>query len=288
MKDTYFMDALLALFESQGLEMGNPWQHKIQYRQNYVSRDTFPKGSGFSASYHFRIAEGVDLKELEKIKAVVEGYELWEVYANGKLVEKEEGSWWIDRDFHYFPIGDYLHGGKNTLTIKAPKMSLYAELMPAYLVGSFLVHPLDKGMEITPGKLHSTGSWKEQGYPFYSQKVAYSQLFEIADPGYEHVVRLSDWKGTTAEVWVNEVKAGQICWPPYELEVGSLLKEGENEITVKVVGSLKNTFGHFFRTRHSVLNGPHDWNASPAGIPSLDQYSLMDYGLNEAFELIKY
>jgi hypothetical protein len=66
------------------------------------------------------------------------------------------------------------------------------------------------------------------------------------------------------------------------------LKEGENQITVKVVGSLKNTFGHFFKTWSSVLNGPGDWNVSPEGIPSIEQYSLMDYGLYEPFELLIY
>jgi hypothetical protein len=288
LKDTYFMDALLALFESKGLEMGNPWQHKVQYRQDYLKRDTFPEGSGFSATYHFRIAKGADLRKLEEMKAVVEGDELWDVYVNGHPVQKEEGSWWIDRDFHYFPIGEYLKDGENELSIRAAKMSLYAELMPAYLVGPFLVHPLDKGFEITPGILDSMGSWKEHGYPFYSQKVAYSQHFEIADPDRDYLLKLNAWEGTTAEILVNREKAGQICWPPYELEVGDLIKEGDNEITVKVVGSLKNTFGHFFKTWYSFLNGPHDWNASPEGIPSLEQYSLKDYGLHEPFDLVIY
>ena len=49
-----------------------------------------------------------------------------------------------------------------------------------------------------------------------------------------------------------------------------------------------NTFGHFFKTWTSVLNGPGDWNAAPDGLPSPDQYTLMDYGLYEPFELIMY
>ena len=53
----------------------NPWQHKIQYRQDYLSRDTFTEGSGFSVSYHFTIAEGTELDSLEGTRAVVEGHE---------------------------------------------------------------------------------------------------------------------------------------------------------------------------------------------------------------------
>ena len=286
LKNSYFMDALLALFDKHDLEMGNPWQHKIQYRQEYVRRDTFPENSGFEASYHFNVSMDLDDLSMQDINAVVEGHELWEVYINGNLVQKEEGSYWIDQDFRYFPLGSHVKPGKNTLTLKAAKMSLYAELMPVYLTGSFLVQPLEKGFEITGGTISELGSWKDQGLPFYSQKVSYHRTFTIEDPDLDYAVRLQDWNGTTAEVHVNGKKAGQICWAPYELEIGHLLKEGDNQVTVKVVGSLKNTFGHFFKTWESVLNGPGDWNVSPEGIPSIDQYSLMDYGLYEPFELL--
>jgi hypothetical protein len=146
---------------------------------------------------------------------------------------------------------------------------------------------LEKGFRIAQGDLHALGSWKDQGYPFYSQKVSYSQHFQIDEPERGYALHLPDWHGTTTEVHVNGQMAGQICWPPYELDVGHLLKEGDNEITVKVVGSLKNTFGHFFKTWTSILNGPHDWNASPNEIPSMDQYSLIEYGLFEPFVLRK-
>ena len=288
LKDTYFMDALLALFDSHGLEMGNPWQHKIQYRKQYLARDTFPDGSGFTASYHFNIAAETDIRSLQEVRAVVERQELWDIYINGQQVQKEENAYWIDREFHYFPVGDYLKKGKNTLTLKAPGMSIHAELMPVYITGPFLVRSLDRGFEITGGTLGSLGSWKDQGYFFYSQKVSYSRHYTINEPDREYVVRLDKWNGTTTEVWVNGQKAGQICWPPYELKIGHLVKEGDYEITVKVVGSLKNTFGHFFRGESSWINGPGDWNLSPEEIPSVDQYSLMDYGLYEPFTLMKY
>ena len=34
-KEVYFMDALIGLFIENGIEMGNPWQHKIQYKKFY-------------------------------------------------------------------------------------------------------------------------------------------------------------------------------------------------------------------------------------------------------------
>ena len=35
-------------------------------------------------------------------------------------------------------------------------------------------------------------------------------------------------------LWVNEVKAGICIRPPYQMEIGHLLKEGENTIRVEV------------------------------------------------------
>ncbi len=52
-KDVYFMKAMHMLYDSNGFSMGNPWQHKIQYKQDYLALDTFSAGSGFEMNYHF-------------------------------------------------------------------------------------------------------------------------------------------------------------------------------------------------------------------------------------------
>jgi hypothetical protein len=40
-KDVYFMNALIGLFNENGVEMGNPWQHKIQYKKNLARNGHF-------------------------------------------------------------------------------------------------------------------------------------------------------------------------------------------------------------------------------------------------------
>jgi hypothetical protein len=42
-KDVYFMNALIGLFEENGVAMGNPWQHKIQYKKTWLEMDTCSK-----------------------------------------------------------------------------------------------------------------------------------------------------------------------------------------------------------------------------------------------------
>ncbi|MDP2336499.1 MAG: glycosyl hydrolase [Bacteroidota bacterium] len=288
-KDVYFMNALIGLFNENGVQIGNPWQHKIQYKKDYLALDSlFKDGSGFEASYHFQLNPNLNAEAMKSIRAVVERPELWQVRINGQAVSKTEGSHWIDQEFPMYAIGQYLKSGKNTLTITSPRMHILAEVMPIYLLGDFLVKPAKQGFEITGGEISTLGSWREAGLPFYSQKVAYSQSFSVAkSSGANYKVKLNNWNGSVAEVWVNNEPAGLIAWQPDELDVTSLLKEGANEITVKVIGSLKNTFGFFYKPNNDWIFGPHSWNDAPEKIPSASEYFLMDYGLMEPFSLVK-
>ncbi len=288
-KELYFMEALNGLFRENGIEMGNPWQHKIQYKQNYLELDSiFTSESWFNASYHFTVQENLDENAMENIRAVVERPELWTVYINGREVEKIPDEYWIDRDFPEFRIGPFLQYGKNTLTIKAPRMHILAEVMPVYLLGDFLVQPAKTGFDITGGEIQTAGSWQDVGLPFYSQEVGYSQTFQIGDiSGYAFSIQMGDWNGTLAEVWVNGQNAGIIAWQPFELDVTEWMKTGTNEISVNVFGSLKNTFGFFYENNDNWIFGPFSWNRAPEKIPPASDYFLMDYGLFEPFKLFQ-
>jgi hypothetical protein len=287
-KDIYFMNALIGLFNENGIEMGNPWQHKIQYKKNWLALDSlFKAGSGFEASYHFYINQNLNAEAMKTIRAVVERPELWSVSINGQAVEKTFGTYWIDKDFPMYAVGQFLKPGKNTLTLKASRMHILAEVMPVYLLGDFLVKPAKQGFEIAGGEISAVGSWREAGLPFYSQKVAYTQTFSIAKvAGTAFKVKLNKWNGSVAEVLVNGQPAGLIAWQPNEVDVTSLMKDGANEITVKITGSLKNTFGFFYQKSDNWIFGPWSWNDAPAKIPSASEYFLMDYGLMEPFKLV--
>ena len=284
-KEIYFMKAMHQLFDSNGFAMGDPWQHKIQYKQEYLALDTFKTNSAFEVNYHFSIAENATPETISKLCAVVERPELWDVLVNGEKVEKSD-NWWIDREFFKFPIGNKVKKGSNLLTLRAPKMSVFAELMPAYIVGDFVLNPLNQGFEIASGTISKLGSWKSMGYPFYAQKVSYTESFDVANAGEQFKVKLNKWNGILTEVYVNGRKAGIIAYPPYELNISKFIDKGKNEISVNVIGSLKNTFGYFYKDTHRWINGPGDWDTAPEKIPGIGQYFLMDYGLTEPFSLI--
>ena len=223
---------------------------------------------------------------MSKLSAVVERPELWDVLVNGEKVEKSD-EWWIDREFFKFPIGEKVRKGSNVLTLRAPKMSVYAELMPAYIVGDFVLNPHKQGFEISSGTISGLGSWKSMGYPFYAQKVSYTENFNATKNREQIKVRLNKWNGVLTEIYVNDKKTGIIAYPPYELNISKFIDIGKNEISVKVIGSLKNTFGYFYKDNHRWINGPGDWDTAPENIPGIGQYFLMDYGLTQPFSLIR-
>ncbi len=288
-KDIYFMDALIGLFNENGVAMGNPWQHKIQYKKNYLEMDSlFKADSWFEVNYHFNINRNLEKEQLQKVRAVVERPELWKVFVNGNEVQKIPETFWIEKDFPVFAVGGYLRPGENTLTIKAPRMHILAEVMPVYLLGDFDVVPAKSGFELAKAEPDTLGSWKQNGLPFYSQKVAYQRNYSVSkEVGANYLVHLNKWNGTVVEVIVNGSPAGLIAWQPYECNVSSLLHEGENEITVKITGSLKNTFGFFYQEANNWIYGPHSWNYFPGKAPGAEGYFLPDYGLMEPFELVK-
>jgi hypothetical protein len=165
------------------------------------------------------------------------------------------------------------------LTLEVTPMKLKAEIEPVYLTGNFSVVTADKGWKITaPPDTYSTGSWSGQGMPFYSQGIAYSQTFNIEKPAARYEVGLGEWKGTVAEVSVNGTPAGTIAYPPYRLDVSGLMREGNNTVTVTVIGSLKNLLGPHHNNPPTGMAISPFWRGVK-GCPPGTEYQILPYGL---------
>jgi hypothetical protein len=282
--DMHNYNAADKVYKYYGFKNGNPWYTSVQFKTRTVDRDTFGINTGFTATYHFNVKGSFDYSGF---KAVVERPYLWTVSMNGKEVKAEAGKWWLDREFGVFNIGDLVRKGDNTITLNISPMKVHAEIEPVYITGNFSVMPAEKGWTIeSPVKKLTTGSWKEQGMPFYSWGVTYSKEFNIENPEGYHLVNLNSWKGTIAEVQVNGTPATVIAFPPYQSDVTDLIKSGVNKIDVKVIGSLKNLLGpHFNNPRPGLVSPGHFRNVK--SYPAGKDYQLLDYGLFEDFQLLQ-
>ncbi|MDR1957874.1 MAG: hypothetical protein LBQ54_02325 [Planctomycetaceae bacterium] len=144
------------------------------------------------------------------------------------------------------------------------------------------VHLLDKsGLE--PVEL---SGWKDQGMPFYSGKVAYTETFDLAEinKDCQYVVSLRRWYGSVAKVLVNGQEAGYIGHAPWECDVTKLVKSGKNEVCVEVIGTPKNLLGPHHNGTVRGTAWPGMFQKGPKnGQPSGRHYDLIGYGLFEPF-----
>ena len=275
--DLFVADANLSLFDHFGWT--DPWEKRVQYKDDIIACDTLSTGD-ITVTYRFEAKGGTDWSGLE---FVCEKPRLWEVRINGNEVLPMEGVHPLDSRNGCYAIGKHVRNGTNTITLHRNPMSVYAEISFAFIKGGFSVEPSDTGWTIVPAREIGPGSWKDQGMPFYSWGVSYSQTFDVPAAG-SKFLRLGGWNGTVCEVLVNGKKAGTIFARPWEIDLSDALKTGTNHVEVRCTGSLANLYGPHFKPRYGKMC-PNDWytGARPC---AASRYILEDYGLDGGFSLL--
>jgi len=279
--NTYFYRASQFAFAKNGMAR-NPWDSAVQFGDEFIKK-TFPPDSGFEATYRFTIEERVP----ERLWIAVERPDLYTITCNGKTVTADKGAWWLDKAFGKINIAALAKLGDNRVTIKASPFTVYHELEPAYVLGTFRLRPAEAGFAIA-GDSKSTlklGSWKSQGYPLYATGVSYVQEFDVGQPKGRYVVELGKWYGSVAEVRVNGKPAGYIAYQPWQCDVTNLIRSGANTIDVRVIGTLKNTLGPHHGSPPLGSAWPGSFQKGPETGPPGNSYHTVDYGLFEPFVL---
>ena len=281
-KDLYFYDAQLKTYKANGLDR-NPWDSAVQYKTNILDKDRFSKDSGFEATYRFSLAAGTP----NRIVAVIERPKLFQVFINGKKAEPIPELWWLDKAFGVFPVD--ARAGENTITLKSNPFTIHSELEPIYLQGEFALRGEAKGFSGVPAKPLAFGPWSGQGMPMFSGKVNYTKTIEVSADALKagrYKIALGAWLGSAAEVLVNGKRAGLIAFAPFELDITSALQPGKNEVTVAVIGTLKNTLGPFHNNPLLGRAWPSGFQqGAKGGRPAGKDYSVIGYGLFEDFKI---
>ncbi|MCL5281098.1 MAG: hypothetical protein M1376_14455 [Planctomycetes bacterium] len=283
-KNLYFYRASQFAFSKNGMPR-NPWDSSVQFKDELIRKRFDPNSSGFEASYRFTIEEQLP----QRLAIVIERPDLYTITCNSAKVSAQENAWWLDKAFGRIDITKAVQLGENVVTIQAAPFTIYHELEPAYVLGTFRLKPVDSGFVILGESEPSLtlGSWKGQGYPFYCAGVSYSGKFSVSSRrAGKYVVGLDKWYGSVAEVIVNNKSAGYITCQPWQCDVTSLIKRGTNTIEVRVIGTLKNTLGPH---HNGTLRGnawPASFQKAPEnGPPAGNSYDTIDYGLFEPFTL---
>jgi hypothetical protein len=103
-----------------------------------------------------------------------------------------------------------------------------------------------------------------------------------------YLVELNGWRGSVAEVKVNDRTAGFIAFPPHQLDISDLLEERiDNKITVIVYGTLKNTLGPHHNNPGLGTAWPGMFQkGEESGYPAGSKYSVVGYGLFDGFWIV--
>ncbi|MGF7034833.1 hypothetical protein J2T17_005802 [Paenibacillus mucilaginosus] len=113
----------------------------------------------------------------------------------------------------------------------------------------------------------SLSSWTEwEGMAHYSGTVVYECSLRLdgrAAGGNAKIVLDLGEAHELVRVWVNGREAGAVMWSPYRFQVGELLHEGDNELTVAVTNTLANRYDG--QSLPSGLIGPAKLSVYTAG-----------------------
>jgi hypothetical protein len=270
---------------------------------------------------HLRFEVDIELEpEDADIELVLENPDAMTLRVNGQPVEMKTRGTWRDVALHRVSIDRWMKRGTNQIELSCHfvgreggggpvhesvgnRLRSRTELESIYLRGTFEVRsdggwrPDERDTLLThgpfvlvpPTRETPDGEIVSHGYPFYSGTVRLSQRFEYAAGVPEDTVLSFDRpRGVSLRVMLNGVDLGTRCWAPFDFPVGSVLRQGENEIVVEICGTNRNLLGpHHHADLEPYGVGPgqfergsRDWlDHGGAGTSWLDQYAFVRMGL---------
>lgn len=272
-EERYFIETTDNLFMRRCGE-SNIWRG-IQYKDNYLKLDkTFGKDSGFKAVYKFT-AEKIPYS----LKAVIERPYLYSVYVNGNSAESE-GPDRIDPDTGLFDISPFVREGENEIVLEAEKFSVFCELETIFLRGDFSVREDGKKFYLSGKEDISYGTWDKFGYTFYPYGVNYSYEAVLDRVPVCAEIKIEKTEATAVSVTVNGTYAGVVGRNGgYKSDISKFLKEGKNEIVLRLIGSYRNLLGPHLGYRDVE---PYAWDYFERGrraVPS--DYEFSHYGFEK-------
>ncbi len=137
----YFYRANQFLWNQNGFGV-SPWDNGVQLRDDLLKHE-FSDDSAYSATYRFTLAEAVP-----DLRFVIERGDLYEVTCNGQVITPIPGAWYLDKAFPVYDIRAAVKVGVNEVRIACKKMHMWAELMPAYVIGDFSLENAEAGFAI--------------------------------------------------------------------------------------------------------------------------------------------
>lgn len=185
----------------------------------------------------------------------------WEIYVNGKLVDNWERSYEYDcmteeADLSLYTIKQdrrLYRKGELNITVKLhAKRERDGLVQPLYLLGDFSVKLNNQesiGAELfnlDNDKIIYTGSWTDQGYPYYSGSATYTQHFELKEKVENSRYYVNAYAfGSAMKVNINKSEPKIVLAEPFTVDITDDVQEGENILNIEIASTPENMFYNF-------------------------------------------
>ena len=229
------------------------------------------EGTPFALRFVFRadqVPQGI-------CRLAVENPEALTLRCNGIPCPLTE-EWFSDRATRCFRLPS-LQEGDNELILSG-LYTLDRELEDVFLIGDFGVSRT-RSLIREPEQLQF-GDWCLQGYPHYHGSMIYTfRLPGFVPNGKSVVLNMGPYRASLVEVLVNGVSAGELFGKcRSSMDLTALLREEENILELKVVGSPRNMYGPFHNPDNSCSR--ISWaDFRCEGSARCDGYVLKPYGI---------
>lgn len=205
---------------------------------------------------------------------------------NGKRLSGSAKDWWIDRKFHEYAIGSYLHSGNNTLILhyelpqsqrgtettgfESERNRFFFPVEPdsVYIKGNFDVVAdaavIDRGgfyrvggsFRLTAPTEKQMGDITVQNAWFYRGNLVYRFSLFCPDRRTAYRLSLEETHGTGAEVLIGDRTYTMLSFRE-PLDITEALLPGENTVTVRLLGHNRNLLGpHHHIKGETTIVGP--------------------------------
>ncbi len=223
----------------------------------------------------------VDIVPEDSIFLGIEQAQRWTISLNGKELSNQIVGWWVDPAIDKVQIpNNLIRKGLNTLAISA-SWDTTLELEIIYLLGNFGIEIVENKTKLIKLPHHlKTGSWLNQGLPFYSGNIKYKTSFHLdKQNSKKYLLGLDQCRCSVCEISLNNNISHIIAFPNQRIDITDNLINGTNEILIRVFSSRKNAFGplHLDDPKPFVI-GPFSFRDGPT-TPQVNEFRLSEYGI---------
>ena len=212
---------------------------------------------------------------------VMEEPDRFDIRLNGAIINSAYSGWWVDPSFRKLDITGRVIKGWNEIRLsihfycsekvykilaaervheaEMNRLRYDIELESVYLLGDFKVMTRGEPQFIDRRALITESSFRlapmdgqtklnelvTEGFPFFAGRIALSKKItppKLAD-GLRAILSLEKPDAIICKVSVNGKQIKTLAWAPYTADITDALTDGENELSIELISSLRNLLG---------------------------------------------